>query len=42
MGTDLPFDMAPPEPLGLLQSAVTNDVVRAIAETNPSALYGLA
>jgi aminocarboxymuconate-semialdehyde decarboxylase len=42
MGTDLPFDMAPPEPLGLLQSAVTTDVVRAIAETNPSALYGLA
>jgi aminocarboxymuconate-semialdehyde decarboxylase len=42
MGTDLPFDMAPPEPMSLLRAAVDDDVARAIAETNPSALYGFA
>ena len=42
MGTDLPFDMAPPEPMSLLSAAVDDDVARAIAETNPSALYGFA
>jgi aminocarboxymuconate-semialdehyde decarboxylase len=42
MGTDLPFDMAPPEPMSLLRAAVDDDVARAIAETNPSALYRFA
>ena len=42
MGTDLPFDMAPPEPMSLLRSAVDDDLARAIVETNPAALYGFA
>jgi aminocarboxymuconate-semialdehyde decarboxylase len=42
MGTDLPFDMAPPEPMRLLRSAVDEDAARAIAETNPASLYRFA
>jgi aminocarboxymuconate-semialdehyde decarboxylase len=43
MGTDLPFDMATPDPMGLLEAAApTQDDVRAIAERNPAALYGFA
>ena len=41
MGTDLPFDMAPPEPMELLRAAANDDVVHAITETNVSAIYGL-
>jgi aminocarboxymuconate-semialdehyde decarboxylase len=41
MGTDLPFDMAPPEPLVALRAACDDeDTVTAIAERNPAALYG--
>jgi aminocarboxymuconate-semialdehyde decarboxylase len=40
MGTDLPFDMATPEPMQLLQTAADGPAVRAIAERNPAALYG--
>jgi aminocarboxymuconate-semialdehyde decarboxylase len=40
MGTDLPFDMATPEPMELLRAAVDEDVARTIAERNPAALYG--
>jgi aminocarboxymuconate-semialdehyde decarboxylase len=42
MGTDLPFDMATPEPIQLLEAAATGTTVRAIAERNPAALYGFA
>jgi aminocarboxymuconate-semialdehyde decarboxylase len=42
MGTDLPFDMATPEPMELLQAAVDDDVARTIAERNPAALYGFS
>jgi aminocarboxymuconate-semialdehyde decarboxylase len=41
MGTDLPFDMATPEPFSALQEAVGARKARAIAERNPAALYGL-
>jgi aminocarboxymuconate-semialdehyde decarboxylase len=40
LGTDLPFDMALPEPVELLRSAVGQRDARAIAETNPANLYG--
>jgi hypothetical protein len=40
MGTDLPFDMAAPEPLRLLEAAADDEAVKTIAERNPAALYG--
>lgn len=41
MGTDLPFDMAPHEPVAELRSALEDEeAVRTIGERNPSALYG--
>jgi aminocarboxymuconate-semialdehyde decarboxylase len=40
MGTDLPFDMATPEPMELLRAAADDETARAIAEHNPAALYG--
>ncbi|MDP9293674.1 MAG: hypothetical protein M3O90_04480, partial [Actinomycetota bacterium] len=40
MGTDLPFDMAPPEPVAELRAALDDEeAVAAIAERNPAALY---
>jgi aminocarboxymuconate-semialdehyde decarboxylase len=39
LGTDLPFDMALPEPLRLLADAVDADTAARIAEANPAALY---
>jgi aminocarboxymuconate-semialdehyde decarboxylase len=42
MGTDLPFDMASPEPVGALEEAVGPRKTRTIAERNPAALYGFA
>ncbi len=40
LGTDLPFDMAPPDPIGLLEAAADGSDVETIAERNPAALYG--
>jgi aminocarboxymuconate-semialdehyde decarboxylase len=40
MGTDLPFDMATPDPVGLLAAATDERTAQAIAESNPAALYG--
>jgi aminocarboxymuconate-semialdehyde decarboxylase len=40
MGTDLPFDMATPDPIGLLEAAADARAAGAIAERNPAALYG--
>jgi aminocarboxymuconate-semialdehyde decarboxylase len=40
MGTDLPFDMAAPEPMRLLEAAADDEAVKTIAERNPGALYG--
>lgn len=42
MGTDLPFDMATPEPMAMLRAACDEEAVEAIAERNPGALYGFA
>jgi aminocarboxymuconate-semialdehyde decarboxylase len=39
VGTDLPFDMALPEPVRLLGDAVEADTAARIAEANPAALY---
>jgi aminocarboxymuconate-semialdehyde decarboxylase len=39
LGTDLPFDMALPEPMRLLDDAVDGDTAVRIAEANPAALY---
>jgi aminocarboxymuconate-semialdehyde decarboxylase len=39
LGTDLPFDMATPDPLAALRAAVDEDTVAQIAERNPAALY---
>jgi aminocarboxymuconate-semialdehyde decarboxylase len=41
MGTDLPFDMATPEPVEELRAATDDETLAAIAEDNPSALYRL-
>jgi aminocarboxymuconate-semialdehyde decarboxylase len=41
MGTDLPFDMATPDPVGLLEAAADGpEIAETIAERNPAALYG--
>jgi hypothetical protein len=39
VGTDLPFDMALPEPMRLLEEAVDGETAARIAEANPAALY---
>jgi aminocarboxymuconate-semialdehyde decarboxylase len=41
MGTDLPFDMATPEPMAALLDACDEETATRIAEQNPAALYGL-
>jgi aminocarboxymuconate-semialdehyde decarboxylase len=41
MGTDLPFDMATPEPMSALLEACDEETAAVIAERNPAALYGL-
>jgi len=40
IGTDLPFDMATPEPVTELEKAVDSRTARHIAEENPARLYG--
>ena len=42
MGTDLPFDMATPEPVAALAGAVDGGAARAIMEDTPARLFGLA
>ena len=39
LGTDLPFDMATPDPMAMLRAACGEAEVRAIAEDNPARLY---
>jgi aminocarboxymuconate-semialdehyde decarboxylase len=41
MGTDLPFDMATPEPVAALEQAVEADAARQIMEETPARLFGL-
>jgi len=42
MGTDLPFDMATPEPMAELTAAADPATVRRVAEDNPARLFGMA
>jgi aminocarboxymuconate-semialdehyde decarboxylase len=39
MGTDLPFDMATPEPMAALRAACDEETAAQIAEHNPAELY---
>jgi aminocarboxymuconate-semialdehyde decarboxylase len=41
IGTDLPFDMATPDPIGELTAAVSSEEGTLIAERNPVQLFGL-
>lgn len=41
MGTDLPFDMATPEPVAALEQAVASDTAQRIMEQTPQRLFGL-
>jgi aminocarboxymuconate-semialdehyde decarboxylase len=41
MGTDLPFDMATPEPVAALEEAVDEDTARRITEETPRRLFRL-
>jgi aminocarboxymuconate-semialdehyde decarboxylase len=42
VGTDLPFDMATPDPIGELGRAVNNEIAALIAEHNPDRLFELS
>ena len=42
MGSDLPFDMAPAEPMAALLRVADEQTAATIAERNPAALYGFA
>jgi aminocarboxymuconate-semialdehyde decarboxylase len=41
MGTDLPFDMATPEPVAALEKAVDAEAARLVMEKTPRRLFGL-
>jgi aminocarboxymuconate-semialdehyde decarboxylase len=41
MGTDLPFDMATPEPVAALEAAVDADAALRIMDETPRRLFGL-
>jgi aminocarboxymuconate-semialdehyde decarboxylase len=41
LGTDLPFDMALPEPVDAVERAVGSDTLNWISERNPARLFGL-
>jgi Predicted metal-dependent hydrolase of the TIM-barrel fold len=40
LGTDMPFDMAPADPMGELRAAFAPDTLRRVSEENPQRLYG--
>jgi aminocarboxymuconate-semialdehyde decarboxylase len=42
MGTDLPFDMATPDPVADVVAAGGSEALRTVAEVNPERLYGTA
>lgn len=42
LGSDLPFDMATPQPVSALHEAVDGETAHRIAEHNPARLYGFA
>ncbi|HEU4723586.1 MAG TPA: amidohydrolase family protein [Gemmatimonadaceae bacterium] len=41
LGTDIPFDMATPDPVGGLDAAVPSDQARQIMEDTPTRVFGL-
>jgi aminocarboxymuconate-semialdehyde decarboxylase len=41
MGTDLPFDMATPEPVAALEEAVGAETARRVMEETPARMFGL-
>jgi aminocarboxymuconate-semialdehyde decarboxylase len=41
LGTDLPFDMALPDPVGHVEAALGTSALRDVAERNPARLFGL-
>lgn len=41
LGTDLPFDMAPHDPLALVRDGVSGDLFDRLARTNPARIYAL-
>jgi aminocarboxymuconate-semialdehyde decarboxylase len=41
MGTDLPFDMAPPDPVAALEEAVGEETARCVMEETPKRIFGL-
>lgn len=41
MGTDLPFDMATPEPVAALEAAMGSESARKVMEATPERLFGL-
>jgi aminocarboxymuconate-semialdehyde decarboxylase len=42
LGTDLPYDMSSPDPVGALEAAVDPATVALIAEANPARVFGLS
>ena len=38
-GTDLPFDMAPPDPVGAVRDALGEDLATRVGRTNPTRLF---
>jgi len=41
LGTDLPFDMAPHDPLALVRDGVSEELFDRLVRTNPARVYGL-
>lgn len=41
LGTDLPYDMASPDPLGALREVVDEQTAELISERNPARIFGL-
>jgi hypothetical protein len=41
LGTDLPFDMALPDPVRKVEAALGETGLHAVAERNPVSLFGL-
>jgi len=41
MGTDLPFDMATPEPVAALEEALDPETARRVMEVTPRRLFRL-
>jgi aminocarboxymuconate-semialdehyde decarboxylase len=40
-GTDLPFDMAPPDPVAEVRDALGDELAARVGEANPARLFGI-